>query len=129
VAYNLRWMLEVLSDRFGYSQDSLRAIGGGALGNPWLQIIADVTGKRVEKVAHPQEAGAVGAALIAAIGLGVYDDFPALKGVIQVDRVFHPTATNAGIYDRLYGAYKGVYGALKGLYREINAERFRAARE
>lgn len=129
VAYNIRWMLEVMSDKFGYSQDSLRAIGGGALGDPWLQIIADVTGKRVEKVAHPQEAGAVGAALIAAIGLGVYDSFPALKAVIQVDRVFQPSAANAGIYDRLYEAYREVYRALKGLYREINAERFRAARE
>ena len=129
VAYNLRWMLEVMSDKFGYSQDSLRAIGGGALGDPWLQIIADVTGKRVERVAHPQEAGAVGAALIAAIGLGVYDDFPALKGVIQVERVFQPTAAHVGIYDRLYDAYREVYGALKGLYREINAERFRTARE
>jgi len=121
VAYNLRWMLELMRDKFGYNQGSLRAIGGGARGDPWLQIIADVTGKRVEKVDAPQEAGAVGAALIAAIGLGIYDGFPALKEVVKVDKVFHPASSNADICDRLFRGYREVYGALKGLFREINA--------
>lgn len=121
VAYNLRWMLELMRDKFGYDQGSLRAIGGGARGDPWLQIIADVTGKRVEKVDAPQEAGAVGAALVAAIGLGIYDGFPALKEVVKVDKVFHPDSSNADVYDRLYRGYREVYGALKGLFRKINA--------
>jgi len=129
VAYNLRWMLELMSDKFGYYEDTVRAIGGGARGDPWLQIIADVTGKQVEKVANPQEAGAVGAALIAAIGLGIYDGFTALKGVIEVDRVFEPDSSNAGIYDHLYAAYKEVYGSLKRLYRDVNEARFRRMKE
>jgi xylulokinase len=129
VAYNLRWMLELMSDKFGYSQETIRAIGGGARGDPWLQIIADVTGKRVERVANPQEAGAVGAALIAAIAQGIYDGFPTLKEVIHVDRAFEPDASNADVYDRLYAAYKEVYRSLKGVYRGINEERFRIVKE
>lgn len=126
VAYNLRWMLELLSDKFQYDQDTLRAIGGGARGDPWLQIVSDVTGRRVERVVAPQEAGAVGAALIAAVGLGIYDGFPALKGVVEVDKVFQPDSSNAMVYDRLYHCYKEVYGCLRDLYRKINAERFSA---
>ncbi len=129
VAYNLRWILELVGDKFGYSQDTIRAIGGGARGGPWLQIIADITGKRVERVANPQEAGAVGAALIAAIGLGIYDGFPALKEIIQVDRGFEPDVSNSEVYNRLYAAYKEVYRSLKGVYRGINQERFRAIKE
>ncbi len=129
VAYNLRWMLEVMSDKFGYSQDTVRAIGGGARGDPWLQIIADVTGKQVEKVANPQEAGAVGAALIAAIGLGIYDGFPALKDVIRVDKVFQPDSSTADIYDHLYAGYREVYGSLKRWYRGVNESRFRRIKE
>jgi xylulokinase len=129
VGYNLRWMLELMSDKFGYDQDTIRAIGGGARGDIWLQIIADITGKRLETVANPQEAGAVGAALIAAIGLGIYDDFPALKEVIVVDKAFEPDPAKSGIYDRLYAAYKDVYSSLKGVYRGINEERFRVIRE
>ncbi len=129
VAYNLRWILELMSDKFGYSQDTMRVIGGGARGGPWLQIIADITGKRVERVANSQEAGAVGAALIAAIGLGIYDGFPALKEIVQVDRAFEPDVSNSEVYNRLYAAYKEVYHSLKGVYRGINQERFGAIKE
>lgn len=129
VAYNLRWMLELLRDKFGYSQDTLRAIGGGARGEPWLQILADITGKRVERVAAPQQAGAMGAALIAAVGLGIYEGFPALKDVVQVDRAFHPDSSNSQVYDRLYQCYQEVYGCLRDLYRKINAQRFAVVKE
>jgi xylulokinase len=122
VAYNLGWILEIMRHKFGWQQDAIRVIGGGAKGDPWLQIIADVTGKQVEKVANPQEAGAVGAALIAAVGLGIYPDFQALKKVIQVTRTFDPRAENAEIYDELFDAYKKVYDALKGIHRQLNQE-------
>jgi xylulokinase len=120
VAYNLRWILEIMSHKFGWQQEVIRTIGGGARSDPWLQIIADVTGKRVEKVANPQQVGAVGAALVAAVGLDVYPDFQALKKVIQVTRTFEPNVANAGVYDELFDAYKKVYRTLKGIYRQLN---------
>ena len=40
----------------------LRAVGGGARGVPWLRILADVTGRTMEKTPYDQEAAAVGAA-------------------------------------------------------------------
>ena len=126
VAYNLRWILEVVEGTFGHRQEVLRAIGGGARGAPWMQIIADVTSKRIETVLDPQEAGAVGAALIAAVGLGLYPDFASLKEVVQVDRTFEPRPENAGIYDLLFRAYKRTYEALKDVYREVNQTRFGA---
>jgi len=123
VAYNLRWMLELMGDLYGFQLPVLRLIGGGAQGAPWMQILADVTGKRVETVADPLEAGAVGAALVAAVGLGLYPDFPALKGVVQVARVFEPNAANAEVYDPLFDMYKRVYRALRGVYRRVSAVR------
>ncbi len=123
VAYNLGWILEIMSQKFGWQQDAIRVIGGGAKGDPWLQIIADVTGKRMEKVANPQQAGAIGAALIAAVGLGIYPDFQALKKVIQVTRTFEPRAENAEVYAELFDVYKKVYRALKGIHRQLNQER------
>ena len=124
VAYNLRWMIEIVEKHFGFPMPALRVIGGGALGGPWMQIIADVTGRRVETVANPQEAGAVGAALTAAVGLGVYPDFEALKQVVHVAREFEPQPCNAETYDCLYRAYRRIYGCLRELYREVNEVRF-----
>ena len=124
VAYNLRWTFDVLNKKFHLWRDTVRVVGGGARGDPWLQILADVTGKRVERVANPQEAGAVGAALVAIIGLGVYPDFPSLKQVVQVTDVFEPQECNAEIYDCLYKGYRQVYKALRKVYRKMNKERF-----
>jgi xylulokinase len=118
-------MIEIVEKHFGFPLPVLRVIGGGARGVPWMQIIADVTGRRVETVANPLEAGAVGAALTAAIGLGLYPDFQALKKVVRVEREFEPQADNADVYDVLYGAYRRLYSSLRNLYREVNEVRFR----
>jgi xylulokinase len=94
-----------------------------------MQIIADVTGRRVETVAQPQEAGAVGAALTAAVGLGLYPDFESLKDVVHVEQDFEPQACNAEVYDVLYGTYRHIYSCLRDLYRQVNQVRFQQCRE
>jgi xylulokinase len=124
VAYNLRWILEIVEKDFHFQIPVLRLIGGGALGAPWMQIIADVTSRRVETVAHPLEAGAVGVALTAAIGLGEHTGFAELKEVVPVGRAFEPHIENAPVYDHLYHAYHRLYGCLRELYQEVNEERF-----
>ncbi len=124
VAYNLRWIIEIVERKFGFPLPVLRAIGGGALGAPWLQIIADVTGRPVEAVAHPLEAGAVGIALTAAVGLGLHRSVESLKRIVRVERRFEPQASNSKCYEGLYRAYHKLYSQLRGLYREVNEERF-----
>lgn len=129
VAYNLRWMIDIVEKTFGFPLPNLRIIGGGARGEPWMQIIADVTGRRVETVANPQEAGAVGIALTAAVGLGLYPSFESLRDVIQVERQFEPQPANAEVYRVLYGAYRRLYSSLRDLYRDVNEVRFRVCAE
>jgi len=124
VAYNLRWIIEIVEKTFDFPLPVLRVIGGGARGSPWMQIIADVTKRRVETVVNPQEAGAVGAALTAAIGLDLYPDFEALKEVVHIDRDFEPQSSNAEVYDVLYQAYQRLYRSLRNLYRDVNEVRF-----
>jgi len=125
VAYNLRWMIELVEKEFHYPLPVLRVIGGGARGEPWMQIIADVTGRRVEAVSHPLEAGAVGAAMTAAVGLGLYPNFASIKKVVKVERVFEPQACNGECYDGLFQAYKRLYRCLQGLYHDVNEARFK----
>jgi xylulokinase len=129
VAFNLRWCIEIVEKTFGFPVPVLRVVGGGARGQPWMQIIADVTGRKVETVANPQEAGAVGAALTAAVGLGLYPGFESLRDVVQVEHEFQPRAENAEVYGVLYRAYQSLYRRLRGLYREVNEVRFKCRRQ
>jgi len=123
VAYNIRWMVEIVDRHFKFPLPTLRVIGGGARSAPWMQILADVTHRKVESVQNPVEAGAVGAALVAAVGMGIYPNFEALKGVVKVDRVFQPREQNYPVYDRLFRSYQESYGSLRRFYKRLNENR------
>lgn len=124
VAYNIRWIVDIVEREFKFPLPSLRVIGGGAKGKPWMQILADVTHRKVETVCDPQEAGAVGAALVAAVGLGIYPDFESLKKVVKVEAAFEPQPANTEVYDSLFRSYQEAYRSLRGFYRRLNEKRF-----
>jgi len=129
VAFNLRWCIDIVEKTFGFPLPVLRVVGGGAKGGPWMQIIADVTRRRVETAINPQEAGAVGMALTAAVGLGLYSGFDQLKNVVRVERQFEPNPANTQVYDTLYDAYQQLYRRLRTLYRQVNQVRFQVCRK
>ena len=120
IAYNLRWILDSIDELYGIKCETLRVLGGGAQGLPWLRIIADVTGCKLEVLPDPRERLAVGAALVAAIGLKIYPSFEALKSLVPVEVVIEPDSSHQDIYDRQYAAYRRIYPALRDLYHDLN---------
>lgn len=124
IGYNLRWILENYSKDYGFSCDDFRIIGGGSLDNSWMQIISDITGKSFSVVKDPRNAGAVGAAMIALIGLGEIESFAATKEFVEVDKHYTPHKENSKIYDKLFADYKNVYRDLEKAYKNANSSRF-----
>ena len=125
IAYNLRWILENYEADYGFACDNFRIIGGGALDDVWMHIIADVTGKRFDVVKDPRNAGAVGAAIVALIGLGELPGFSAAKDFVQIERSYEPDPGNREIYDELFERYKDIYNSLKDVYIKANGKRFK----
>ena len=97
---------------------------GGALDKGWMQILADVTGRKISVVENPRNAGAVGAAVVALIGLGELPDFPSAKKFVRVSSVFTPDEAHKTIYDTLFLQYQQLYRSLSGLYQQANGKRF-----
>ena len=120
IAYNLRWILDSIDELYGIKCETLRVLGGGAQGLPWLKIIADVTGCKLEVLPDPRERLAVGAALVAAIGLKIYPSFEALKPLVPVELVIEPDLSHQDTYTEMYAAYRRVYPALRDLYHDLN---------
>ena len=87
----------------------VRFVGGGALSETTCQILADVLGRGVETVESPQNVGAVGAAAVIAVGLGLIPSFAEAKRLIPVGRSFSPNPKNKPIYDRHFEVFKGLY--------------------
>jgi xylulokinase len=127
VAYNIRWLVDIVSREFGFPLPKLRAIGGGAKSATWMQMLADVTHRRIETVPDPKEAGAVGAALVAAVGLGIYPSFEALESATRVEKTFEPREENLKIYDAMFEPFRDSYGRLRPLYRRLNENTFGSA--
>jgi len=119
VAYNTRWVLEGI-EGLGFKVESLNAAGGGALSEVWLQIYADVLGKRIRQVQSPQEAGSRGAALMALVGLGIYNDFDSVAELVPLGRELEPGDEHRAIYDELYGCFKQLYEQLVLVYGRLN---------
>jgi len=119
VAYNLRWLLDV-AQRGGWPCPVLRAIGGGAVSDVWMQMIADVTGRKVEAMENPREAGAMGCALAAAVGVGAVPAYRAIKGLLRVRRAFSPRRELKPVYDRAYKAFRMLYPSLRGVCACLN---------
>ena len=119
VCFHLRWMLECQAKKVRTS-DPIRFVGGGALSAVTAQILADATGRTVETVASPQNAGSVGAAAVMAVGLGLIADLDAVGALIPVDRTFAPNAANRAVYDRNYAVFRRLYASNKAHFRALN---------
>ncbi len=120
VALNTRWMLEPFERFVGRANAPVTAVGGGAQSDLWCQILADVTGRTIRQPETPIQANAMGAAFIAAVGLGAmrFDDVPAL---MRWRREYTPDDRRRALYDERFGCFKEAYRRLAPLYRRLNA--------
>jgi len=93
------------------SVQQVRASGGGARSLLWRQILADLFDAEIVTV-NVTEGAAYGAALLAAVGAGVYSSVPeACQAAIRlVDRI-DPGPAKA-VYADYYPRYRALYPAL-----------------
>ena len=83
---------EVLRKAAPPSFDVLRAVGGCAKSDTWMQRTADVLNTPVEVPGSPQYAAAAGVAVCALIGLKVFRSFSDAASRIRVEKRFEPSA-------------------------------------
>ncbi len=119
VCMHLRWFLETIEKKTETSQ-IIRFVGGGALSDSTSQILADCTGRTVETVPNPQNVGAVGAAVVVAVGLGVIESIDEAGKLIKADKIFKPNPANKAAYDKNFAAYKAIYKANKDIFKQLN---------
>lgn len=124
IGYNLKWILDNYEKDFGLKVETLRAIGGGSVNEKWMQGIANITGKKIETITEPRMAGAIGAAICAFVGSGVFNNFAEVKNLIHVNREFNPQPEKQAIFRTLFNTYKAIYFDLKKTYRSVNLTRF-----
>lgn len=107
-------------ESFGIVPERLYATGGGASGDIWLQIKADILNRPVTAL-YAKEAGACGTCMLTCLALGIYKDLhEAKKYFVKERKTFLPKPENREIYNKYFNAYKKIYGAVRPIIEEIN---------
>ncbi|MBQ4176989.1 MAG: FGGY-family carbohydrate kinase [Lachnospiraceae bacterium] len=120
ICYHMRWMLQV-SDKKVRTSQTIRFVGGGALSEVTCQILADITGRTIETVPEPQNAGSVGAAAITCLGLGIIQDLDELQTMIPVVKTFEPNPEMREVYDRNYAVFQSLYEDNRKNFAALNS--------
>jgi len=93
-----------------------RIAGGAAKSDVWLQIFADVLQLPIEVTAS-EELGAMGAAMSAGVGVGLFSSFEeAVSRMVRVSRTVEPDTGKKAVYNEKYAEYGKCIGALKSIW-------------
>ena len=119
-AMNIRRMIDYAERVTGQPVEEVRTLGGAAKSPLWCQIKADVLGRRVVTMKNTQDAAALGAALIAGVGAGIWPSLTEVAGKIaQPDRVYTPNPENREAYDKALERYELLVDAVGGIAKAL----------
>ena len=120
--------LQRVSEFSGVQSDSITFAGGASNGKLWSQILADVTGKEI-KIPVVKEATALGGAMVAGVGVGLYKSIDEVaKELVVWDRVVEPNRDNYAKYQEIKDIWEEVYmEQLKLVDRGLTTSMWRGA--
>ena len=125
-AYVARGHLEILDAITRRKTKSVVFCGGASKGFLWPRILSDVLGITV-KIPLVKESTALGGAICAGVGVGVFQDVrEGAKRIVQWERTIEPDDSNHRKYVKLYNQWSKVYshelemaesGLVKSMFR------------
>jgi sugar (pentulose or hexulose) kinase len=120
LAYALREGKERLERRGRQPMNRLYVAGGGSQSDTALQLTADIFGLPAIRP-HVYETSALGAAMIASVGLGYHPSFVrAVDAMTHEGQVFEPQTQARALYQDLYqSVYLPMYERVKPLYQQL----------
>lgn len=118
VTFALRDSLEVARS-LGIEIKKTMICGGGAKSPLWKKLVANIMNVEVE-VPVSEEGPGFGAAILAAVGCGEYENVEkATKAIIKIKEKIKPEEELVLKYEERYQKFKKIYPALKGIFKEI----------
>jgi len=118
ILFHLRWMLECQDNKLK-TKETIRFVGGGALSPIMCQMLADIIGRKVETVKSPQNVGAVGAAAVAAVGLGYIPKLEDVSNYIPASQSFEPDMNKHVEYSKYFNIFKQLYKTNKKIFKKM----------
>ncbi|MBV2143015.1 xylulokinase [Falsochrobactrum sp. TDYN1] len=102
----------------------IKASGGGAKSALWRQMQADLFGCDVVTTEGAAEGGAFGAALVAGVGVGIWQDATQAAGILRELTRQHADNAAGEIYRKAHDIYRNLYPALTQSFSALNNQAF-----
>jgi L-fuculokinase len=116
LACQTRQSIEILERAAGFKAVNVICVGGGSRNKLWNQLRADLLGVPVT-VLDQKETTALGAAIFAFVGAGIYKDpEEARKAFIYNEETVKPSS-GRNIYEPVYERFKGLAKNLSDVYQ------------
>ena len=93
--------------------------GGGAKGDVVAQILSDVLNVEFRMPDCVEEATAIGAAVIAGVGVGVFDSFEEVKRFLKFEKTVKPVVEHRDDYEKLLPIFDEAYECMLPLYKKM----------
>jgi xylulokinase len=90
----------------------MTAVGGGAISEAWRQIYADALRVTLVTPDIGQDAAALGAAALAAVGTGQWSGFTKIDAALNSTGRRPPIEANAAVYDTMLSRFREDAGFL-----------------
>ena len=118
VTFSQRDSVEILRE-MGLTINEMMACGGGGSSPLWRQMLADTFNCDVKTV-KSKEGPALGVALLAGVGAGIYESVEkACEAVIETNPPQSPIPGNPEKYEKVYQVYHALYPSLKENYKQL----------
>ena len=118
ISFEIKLNLKMLSDA-GVTINEIRAIGGGAKSEKWLQLKADMFGKKVVAL-DVSEGVCLGAVILAGTAIGKYPSVQeAVKQLVKPKKTYLPREDVKQQYDERLKLYAEVYPAIRGISHKL----------
>jgi xylulokinase len=103
IAFGFKQHIEIFNER-GLKIINIKVTNGGSKSKLWKQILADVLDQPLSPVVdHP--GASLGAALLAGIGTGIFQDFDIATKILKTEKEIIPNALNKETYANRYQDY------------------------
>lgn len=117
VTYEMRLNLECLKEA-GIEVHELRATGGGARAEVWLQMKADILNKKIVTLGNAQS-GTLGCIMMAGTACGIYQNLKEAAAVfVKTGKEYLPDPERHKKYEAYYRKYKKLYDAVSHVMKE-----------
>ena len=114
VSFSLKNCLDIIED-MNVKIEDIRVSGGGAESEVWRKILCDIFQYKLTTV-KASEGPALGVAILAGVGAGVYESVEAAcDKIVKGQDTVNPDKNVREIYEKVYSVYNSLYSRVKDI--------------